>query len=68
MNKAAIIAGLLAASSTANGEKLTLRKLSSENRWSNYKSSFAKIYVRDSFDYFFSKQFTKYTIKNTGYR
>ena len=44
MNKAAIIAGLLAAS--ANGEKLTMRKLSSENRWGKYKTSFAKIYGR----------------------
>ena len=43
MNKAAIIAGLLAAS-TANGEKLTMRKLSTENRWGKYKTSFAKIY------------------------
>ena len=43
MNKAAIVAGLLAAS-TANGEKLTMRKLTSENRWGKYKTSFAKIY------------------------
>ena len=48
MKSAAIISALLAASAQANGEKLTLRKLSSENRWSNFKSSFAKIYGKSS--------------------
>ena len=44
--KSMIITALVAASASAEKEQLTLRKLSSENRWTSFKKSFAKIYVR----------------------